>query len=198
MIEADKRKAIFLLHQEGMSARQIARRLHVSRDTVKTIIGQQGQMPQVVRHPKQPIDRELLQRLYDECEGWIQRVHEKLVEEAKIPIKYSTLTHRLRQLGISHGKEGRCGEVPDEPGAEMQHDTTVYPIKLGGQPTRLVASLVYLRYSKRRYLKFYRSFNRFRMKGFLHEALTHWGYAARDASLTTPTWLASVAPAPMP
>ena len=39
---------------------------------------------------------------------------------------------------------------------EMQHDTTVYQVKLSGQATRVVASLLYLRYSKRRYLRFYR------------------------------------------
>ncbi len=178
MIEADKRKAIYLLHQEGMSARQIARQLRVSRPTVKTIIAQQGQMPEVVCQPKQPIDPELLQRLYDECQGWIQRVHEKLAEEHKIHIKYSTLTWRLRRLGISQSKETRCGQVPDEPGAEMQHDTSVYKVKLGDETARVVASLLYLRYSKRRYLKFYRSFNRFKMKCFLHEALMYWGYAA--------------------
>lgn len=177
MIEADKRKAIFLLHQEGMPAREIARRLGVSRQTVKTILAQQGQMPQVVRTPKQPIDVELLQRLYDQCEGWIQRVHEKLAEEQKIQIKYSTLTARLRQLGISKSREGRCDHVDDEPGAEMQHDTTVYRVRLGDKMTRLVATILYLRYSKRRYLKFYRAFNRFRMKCFLHEGLTYWGYA---------------------
>jgi transposase len=176
MIEADKRKAIYLLHQEGMSARQIARRLHVSRPTVKTIIAQQGQMPEVVHTLAQPIDPELLQRLYDECEGWIQRVHEKLAEEHKIHIKYSTLTWRLRRLGISKPKEARCGQVPDEPGAEMQHDTTVYRLTLGDKTVRVVATVLYLRYSKRRYLKFYPSFNRFRMKCFLHEALTYWGY----------------------
>ena len=178
MIEADKRKAIFLLHQDGMSAREIAKRLRVSRPTIKTILAQGGQMPEVVRPPKQPIDPELLQRLYNECEGWVQRVQERLAEEEKIQIKYSSLTWKLRQLGISKSKEGRCGQVPDEPGAEMQHDTTVYWVKLGEERVRLVATILYLRYSKRRYLKFYRSFNRFRMKCFLHEALIYWGYAA--------------------
>jgi hypothetical protein len=43
---------------------------------------------------------------------------------------------------------------------------------------RLIASLLYLRYSKRRYLRFYRGFHRFRMKGFLHEALMFWQHAA--------------------
>ena len=42
----------------------------------------------------------------------------------------------------------------------------------------MIASLIYLRYSKRRYLKMYRVFNRFSMKCFLHEALMFWGYSA--------------------
>jgi transposase len=178
MIEADKRKAVFLLHQEGMSAREIARRLHLGRNTVQAIIAQGGQMPQVVRELKVPIDPELLQSLYDQCEGWIERVHEKLAEEHKIRIPYPSLTRRLRQLGISHKKPERCDQVPDQPGAEIQHDTTVYRVKLGEQRVRVVATVLYLRYSKRRYLKFYPSFNRFRMKCFLHEALAYWGYVA--------------------
>jgi hypothetical protein len=84
----------------------------------------------------------------------------------------------LRELEISTRAKARCAEVPDEPGAEMQHDTTMYQVKLAGQATRVTASLLYLRYSKRRYLRFYRPFNRFKMKCFLHEALTFWGYTA--------------------
>src|SRR3974377_43728 len=89
MIEADKRKAIFLLHQEGMPLRQIARRLHVSRNTVGVVIAQGGQLPKLVRSPKQKIDSQLLQRLYEQCGGWIQRMHEKLAEEEGIEVKYS-------------------------------------------------------------------------------------------------------------
>ena len=37
MVTTDKRKAIFLLHQEGMAEREIARKLGVSRNTVQTI-----------------------------------------------------------------------------------------------------------------------------------------------------------------
>ena len=37
-----------------------------------------------------------------------------------------------------------------------------------------------MRYSKRRYLKFYRVFNRFAMKCFLHEALMFWRYSAKQ------------------
>lgn len=178
MIEADKRKAIYLLHQERMSIRQIARRLRVSRNTVRRVIKEQGQMPPVVHADKQQIDEQLLRDLHQQCQGRIQRMREILVEEHKIPVTYPTLTRMLRNLGISAPSKQRCDRVPDEPGLEMQHDTTLYTILIGGQRTPVVASLLYLRYSKRRYLKFYRAFDRFKMKCFLHEALMFWGYAA--------------------
>jgi len=135
-------------------------------------------MPVRTRQDKIRIDPDLLKRLYQECDGYAQRVHEKLVEDERIGIQYSTLTRLLRELGLSRGEEPRCERVPDEPGAEMQHDTTSYAIRLGGARAPLVASLLYLRYSKRRYLRFYRMFNRFRMKCFLHEALMFWQHAA--------------------
>ena len=179
MIDSQKRKAIFLLHQEGMSVRQIAHRLHVARNSVRTIIAEKGETPATIRKDKIRIDPDLLQRLYHECNGWVQRVHEKLVEEEGIQVSYPTLTRLMRELGLGKPPKARCDRVPDEPGAEMQHDTTVYQVKLSGKPSRLIASLLYLRYSKRRYLKFYRVFNRFAMKCFLHEALMFWGYAAK-------------------
>ena len=180
MIETDKRKAIYLLHQEGMSLREIARRLGVSRNPVRTAIDQQGQVVHTIRKDKQALDPDLLRRLHRECAGRVQRMHEKLVEEEGLPVKYSTLTRRVRELGLGQPPQVRCHRVPDEPGLEMQHDTTVYRIELGGQRVQLVASLLYLRYSKRRYLKFYRHFDRFQMKGFFHEALSWWGYAPRQ------------------
>jgi transposase len=180
MIEAEKRKAIFLLHQEGMSVRDIAKKLGVSRNTARAIIEQEGTIPKSLRCDKQRIEEELLRRLHQECEGRIQRMHEKLTEEEGIQVTYPTLTRMLRELGISAPQKTRCDHVPDEPGLEMQHDTTLYRIPLGEQRVRLVASLMYLRYSKRRYLQFYRAFNRFRMKCFFHQALTFWGVSARQ------------------
>ena len=73
----------------------------------------------------------------------------------------------------------RCQHVPDEPGAEMQHDTSVYQVRLGEERVRLIASLMYLRYCKERYLKFYRLFNRFTMKCFFHETLMFWKRSAK-------------------
>ena len=178
MIEAEKRKAIFLLHQEGLSPGEIARLMSVSRSTVQAIIKQQGAMPNTVRSDKILIDPELLRRLYADCQGYAQRVYEKLKEEEGVAVKYSTVTRMLREMGISKPQKSRCDEVPDQPGKEMQHDTSPYRVKIAKEWVRLIASLLYLRYSKRRYLKFYRAFNRFKMKCFFHEALMFWEYAA--------------------
>lgn len=175
MITPQKRNALVLLHQGGMSLREISRRLSISRNSVRRIIAQEGRKEVSSFTP--PVDPELLRELYHQCDGYVQRICEKLQEEHGLAIKYSTLTRWLRQLGVSLPAQTRCDRVPDEPGAEMQHDTSPYTIKLDQTPTKLQASLLYLRYSKRRYLQFYRVFDRFQMKCFLHNALLHWGYA---------------------
>jgi len=87
MIEPEKRRAIYLLHQEGMSLREIARRLRVSRNTARSVIKENGAMAASIRRDKIQIDPELLRRLYRECDGWKQRVHEKLQEEEGIEVK---------------------------------------------------------------------------------------------------------------
>jgi len=180
MIDPDRRKAIYQLHLAGVPKDKIGRQFHVSPRTVRTIVCQQGNLLQTVRKDKIHIDPELLGRLYRQCDGWLQRVHEILMEEEGVHVSYPTLTRLVRELGLGQPVKARCDHVPDEPGAEMQHDTSVYKVKLAGHPTRVIASLLYLRYSKRRYLKFYRVFNRFAMKCFLHEALLFWGYAAKQ------------------
>jgi transposase len=179
MIDPDKRNAVYQMHLAGMSLREIARQMHLSRTTVRNIIDQQGVVPQTVRKDKIHIDADLLRRLYRECDGWAERVHQKLVEEEKIDVGYSTLTRLLREQGLGGPAAARCDHVPDEPGQEMQHDTSVYKLKLAGHGVKLIASLLYLRFCKRRYLKFYRVFNRFTMKCFFHETLLFWGHAAR-------------------
>jgi transposase len=179
MIDAKLRNDVLALHRYGLGVRDISRRVGVSRNSVRAIVkryekGESGRE----RKYKIPLDRELLERLYDECGGYAQRVHEKLVEEHDLEIQYSTLTRRLRELEINTKTSPRAAHVGDEPGAEMQHDTSTYDVVLGGLRVRLIASVLYLRYSKRRYVRFYRRFDRFRMKCFFHEALAYWGYAA--------------------
>ena len=169
-----------------MNVRKIARDLRLARNSVRKIIAEGGELPASSRADRIEIDEELLRELFAECDGYRRRVFERLTEEGvgeekkKYAITYPTLTRRLRELGIGDSRGERCDRVPDEPGKEMQHDTTVYQVSLGEKETktRVVASLIYLRYSKRRYLRFYRAFTRFHMKCFFHEALTFWGYSA--------------------
>lgn len=178
MISQDKRKAIYLLHEQGMGIRAIAKNLNINRGTIREIIKQKGQLPDVVRKDKIEIDAELLKKLHKDCNGYVQRIHEKLLEEEDIKVGYSTLTRMIRELGLGKPANKRCGKVTDIPGDEMQHDTSPYILTIGSKKIPVQASLLYYRYSKVRYLKFYRSFTRFKMKCFFHEALTFWGYAA--------------------
>jgi transposase len=180
MIDANKRKAIFLLHNEGMGVREMSRKLNVSINTVRNIIEQKGEFPEIVRTDKIHINPELLQKLYIRCDGYAQRIHEILEEEKGIIVGYSTLTQNLRELGLGKKRNKRCDKRPDIAGAEMQHDTSPYTVKFGTTRVKVIGSIIYMRYSKLRYLKFYRSFNRFNMKCFIHEALTFWGYAAPE------------------
>lgn len=178
MIDLEKRKAIYYLHTQGMPIRKIARELRVDRNTVRGIIQAKGQTPDTTRLDKIELCPELISRLYRECNGYAQRIHERLTEEYDIVIGYSTLTGIIRDLELRKRGPGRCGQVPDQPGAEMQHDTSDYNVKLGATRVKLIGSLLYFRFSKVRYLKFYYFFNRFTMKCFFHEALMFWKYSA--------------------
>ena len=179
MIEQEKRKAVYHLHLEGVSIRKISRQLRMSRNTIRTIIAQKGEMPQIKRADRKEVDPQLLCHLWKKCDGRIQRIHEILIEEEDIQVGYSTLTRLLRELDPGQKKKKRTVHVEDIPGQEMQHDTSPYRIIIGNRRVQVVASLLYFRYSKMRYLKFYRYFNRFCMKCFFHEALNYFGYTAR-------------------
>jgi len=64
MIDANKRKAIYLLHNEGMALRNISRQLRVSINTVRSIIDQKGELPETIRRNKIQLDPVLLKTLY--------------------------------------------------------------------------------------------------------------------------------------
>ncbi len=162
-----------------MSLRAISRELMLSKNTVRKIVKQQGKMPDNERKDKILIDHDILSKLYSKCEGRLSRIHEMLEEEHGINVGYSTLTRLIRELELGRPKNKRCFKVPDTPGEEMQHDTSPYKIKIGDKTINVIASILYFRYSKMRYLKFYRSFVRFAMKCFFHESLMFFGYSAR-------------------
>lgn len=180
MKAADERETILVLHRKGRSIREIARQLSMDRKTVARILRSPEQKSSGPRQDKIVIEEELLRRIYQECSGYVQRMHEKLTEEHQIKITYSTLTRKVRDLGLGRRVKERYAHVETPPGEEMQHDTSSYLLHFGdGGQRRITASMLYLRYSKMLYLKFYLRFQRFHMKCFFHEALIHLGYSAR-------------------
>jgi hypothetical protein len=50
-----------------MNLREITRRLHLSRNTVRAILRQKGEMPLGPRQDKIRIEEDLLRRLYADC-----------------------------------------------------------------------------------------------------------------------------------
>ncbi|MBF0245376.1 MAG: helix-turn-helix domain-containing protein [Planctomycetes bacterium] len=181
MLNAEQRDTIMVLHRMGESVRSIAGRLACNRKTVARVIDTGGAPTQRRPQDLPQLDEERLRALHAECGGWMQRMHEKLTEEQGVCIAYSTLTQRCRELGLARktSKTSRSWHVETEPGEEMQHDTSPYTVRLGKDSVKVVASILYLRYSKVRYLRFYLRFRRYEMKCFLHEALMHFGCCAQ-------------------
>lgn len=176
MITSDKRQSIYQLHLHGHSIRKISKLLRVSRTTVRRAIEEKGMPVEIVAGAEDQALNTLIEELYNRCSGRAQRVFEMLTNAGNT-ISYSSVTRRLRQMKLTPTKK-RAERVQDEPGAEMQHDTTIYTVLIGEKKVKVVASLLYFRYSKMKYLKLYYNFDRFKMKCFFHEALQHYGCSA--------------------
>ncbi len=161
-----------------MGIRQIAKWIKCDRKTVRRILKEKDEVPKA-RRDKIDIEESLLAELFNRCLGQRERIHEILSKEYSKNIGYSTLTALIKEKNIGSVQKERSFQVPDVPGEEFQHDTSPYTVEIGGQKVKVQASLIYYRYSKMRYLQFYRSFTRFHMKCFFHEALSFFGYVPR-------------------
>jgi hypothetical protein len=178
MISQDRRTTVHTLRSQGVSRKEIARLAHMDVKTVRKILAGMASDTPPARTDKVAIDEALLAQLHQDCKGYVQRMHELLTEEHGIQIGYSSLTRLVRDAGLGVKHKPRSCHVPDVPGEEMQHDTSEHDVRIGGVQRKVISSGLYLRYSKMRYVLFYRRFNRFTMKCFFDEALRHWGYCA--------------------
>ena len=166
------------LFEHGKRKKEIARILRLNIKTVRNILDSDP-TDKTPRPDKIVVDYALLKSLHQQCDGYAQRIFEILTEEHKIPIGYSTLTRLLREYGIGRPPKPPHQQHPDIPGEEMQHDTSVYTVQLGGRPRKVICSGLYFRFSKMRYVKFFFVFNRFVLKCFFYEALKFFGYCAK-------------------
>lgn len=184
MLNLEQRETIIVLRKSGESYRSIARKLGIDRKTVASVFAEETEKPETADKPQKQatqLEEHLIRELHAECNGYVQRIHEKLQDEHNIIVPYSTLTQRCRELGLSKRvtkNKKRFHHVEMGPGEEMQHDTSSYLIDLGETRVRVTASIIYLRYSKMSYLKFYLRFQRYDLKCFIHEALQYFGGSA--------------------
>lgn len=178
MISEDDRKTVVNLYQKGIARRRIARLVGIDIKTVRKIIDTGPHVHRCSRKDKIHVPEELLRRVYADCRGFVQRMHEILTEEYHLSLSYSTLRRLLQHYGIGVSQPRRSEHVADMPGEEMQHDTSEHWFEINGKKIKLICSGLYLRYSKMRYIKYYRRFSRFSMKCFIDEALRFWGYSA--------------------
>lgn len=180
MIPEDDKNTIISLYEKGTPKKKIARIMHIDPKTVRIILGENTKgLDRQRRRDKMIIDETLLRTLYGECSGFVQRVYEKLTEEHGIKASYSTVLRLIHEYEIGTTADTRSSHIGDFPGQEMQHDTSDHKITINGKVHKLICSGLYFRYSKMRYIKYYRRFNRFTMRCFLDEALRHFGYCAR-------------------
>lgn len=179
MIDAETRSAIWNLYKQGKTKRALSTLFELDKRTISKIIKQEGQLPIAPRKDKIAPDRELIKQVHKRCEGFARRTHEVLTQEYSVQIGYSTLNRLLAEIKAENDKKRNQGPpLVAKPGQFMQHDTSPHLIKLSNRPTLLQCAGLYFRFSKVRYIKYYRSFDKFAMKGFLHEALTFWKYVA--------------------
>jgi len=183
MHDAEKRKVAWFHFQQGKAKKEIARLLGIDVKTVKRFIEHRGELPKRETPSRIELNEDEIRALHGDCQGYVRRMHEILTEERDINVAYSTLTRRVREMGLGDRESEQCctdGELLVKPGDEMQNDTSPYKVPLGGRETDVIASGLYYRFAKNRYLKFYLEFDRFAMKCFFHEALNFWEYAADE------------------
>ncbi|MCZ7639837.1 MAG: hypothetical protein M5U12_29585 [Verrucomicrobia bacterium] len=174
MITPDKRKALFVLHQQGLSIRQMARQLAVSRQAVRRAIAQQGSRRAA------PLSRPWTRSW---CATSTRNATVTCSACGKSCARSTGWTSSTRRSRVGCGSGGSASPwppvvngCPTSRGPRCSTTPALHrPAERGadqaaGQPA-LPAVL------KRRYLQFYRVFDRFRMKCFLHRALVHWAYA---------------------
>jgi hypothetical protein len=122
---------------------------------------------------------QVLRNLHEECKGNRVRVREELKKRHRVETPYTTLTRYCRVAGIGVvTKEPSC-RIVTGPGEEMQHDTSPYTILIGGKKVKRQCASLVMGYSRRMYIRFTPTFDRFQCKAFLTEAFQYMGGACR-------------------
>src|SRR5215469_8086962 len=175
MLSQAQRTTILELNTQGLSKREIARVLGISRVAVRKVLRSNSTaVPEVQRAEKAEPYRQQILELFDKCKGNLVRVHEDLVA-AGAKMSYPALTAFCRRHAIGYAPPTPAGQYDFAPGEEMQHDTSPHELELSGRKRKEQTASAVLCYSRMLFFQCYPNFRRFDCKVFLTEALRYFG-----------------------
>jgi len=175
MLSQAQRTAILELNTKGVSRREIARVLKVSRLTVRKVVGENStSVPEIQRAEKAEPYRQQILDLWASCKGNLVRVHEELKAGGAV-LSYPALTGFCRRQGIGQTPIVPSGQYHFEPGEEMQHDTSPHEVEVGGRKYKAQTASAVLCYSHILFFQINPTFQRFDCKVFLTDALRYAG-----------------------
>jgi len=177
MLSQAQRIAIPELSAKGVSQREIARALQLSRPTVRKVLRSNStSVPEIQRAEKAAPYRQQILDLLICCKGNLVRVHEELTA-AGAALSYPALTAFCRRQSIGQTPIMPAGQYRFEPGVEMQHDTSPHSVEVGGRQYKAQTASAVLCYSHMLFFQINPTFQRFDCKVFLTDALRHAGGA---------------------
>jgi transposase len=175
MMSQAQRTAILELSAKGVSKREIARVLHLSRLSVrKVLLSNSTQVPPMHGAEKAEPYRQQILDLWISCKGNLVRVHEELTADGA-RLSYPALTAFCRRQGIGQASVVPAGQYHFEPGVEMQHDTSPHAVEVGGKKYQAQTASAVLCYSRLLFFQINPTFQRFDCKVFLTDALRYVG-----------------------
>jgi transposase len=178
MLSQAQRITILELHTQGVSKREIARVLEISRVAVRKVLRSNSTtVPELHRPEKAEPYRQQILELFGKCKGNLVRVHEELAASGA-EMSYQALTAFCRRHGIGQTPPVAVGQYHFAPGEEMQHDTSPHDVELGGRKRKVQTASAVLCYSRMLFFQCYPTFQRFDCKVFLTEALRYFSGAA--------------------
>ena len=178
MLSQSQRTTILELRAQGVSKREIARVLNISRLSVRKVLrANSAAVPTLSRPEKAEPYRQQILELLDSCKGNLVRVQEELAVSGA-HLSYSTLTAFCRRHGIGQQPIVPSGNYHFQPGEEIQHDTSPHELELGGQRRKVQTASAVLCYSRMLFFQMYPTFTRFDAKVFLTDALRYFGGVA--------------------
>src|ERR1022692_722159 len=179
MLSQAQRTTILELNTQGVSKREIARVLGISRVAVRKVLRSNSTaLPELHRTEKAEPHRQRILELFEKCKGNLVRVHEELVA-AGAELSYTALTAFCRRHGIGYAPPVPAGRYDFAPAEELQHDTSPHELELGGRKRKVQTASAVLCYSRMLFFQCYPTFRRFDCKVFLTEALRYFGGARR-------------------